>query len=181
MPTVRGQNEVRRFLTSLPEQLERKVLRGAARAAAAIIAEEARERAIDDEVRDGVVISKVKHDGDRLVVKITVRRGFARSVGFWLEWGTEPHFIAVDDRQRKGRGIGRINQQLREAKGDASLVINGQFVGKTIHHPGARPHPFLRPALDAKEREAIAAAQSFITARVTRAGIIGSGEPGGET
>ena len=55
-------------------------------------------------------------------------------------------------------------------------MINGHFVGTAVHHPGARPHPFLRPALDTKEGEAIAAAQSYINGRVWPAGIIVAGD-----
>ena len=85
------------------------------------------------------------------------------------ETGTAPHFIRVDDSQRRGMGINRINKSVKEG----SLVINGKFVGATVHHPGARPHPFLRPALDMKEGEAIAAAQAYIDARITPSGITG--------
>jgi hypothetical protein len=68
----------------------------------------------------------------------------------------------------------RINQLGR----GGTLVINGKPAGATVWHPGARPHPFLRPALDVKEREAIGAAQSYINARVGPGGINASGTEG---
>jgi hypothetical protein len=45
-----------------------------------------------------------------------------------------------------------------------------------VRHPGARPNPFLRPALDMKEGEAVAAAQDYITSRIGASGITASDE-----
>jgi hypothetical protein len=175
MPTVRGRAEVASYIRRIPADLEKKVLRGAARAAANIVAEEAKTRSISHEV-SSAIITRSRHEPGRVVVKITVRPGWAYSVGNWLEWGTSPHFITVDDSQREGRSVGKINELAKEG----SLVINGKFVGKTVHHPGAQPHPFLRPALDVKGGDAIAAAQQYINTRVTRAGIVGSDEAEGD-
>ena len=171
MGTSRGGADVRRFMAALPGQIERKVLRGAARAAANVVATEAKERSISSEVAGAVKVA-VKAEEGRVVAKVQVK-GPGAYIAPWLEYGTDPHFISVDESQRRGMSVGRVNRLGKEG----SLVINGQFVGTTIHHPGARPHPFLRPALDAKEGEAIAAAQGFINARVRPAGITGDDEP----
>jgi hypothetical protein len=179
MATSRGKAEVRSYLAGLPAQIERKLLRGAAKAAAAVVMDEAKSRVTSEEVRDALTM-KSKAVPGRITVTITVAPGWARSVGTWLEYGTAPHFISVDDSQRRGRSVGRINRQVKSADGERSLVIGGQFVGTTVHHPGARPHPFLRVSLDLKQAEAIAAAQAFITSRVSPAGVTGSDEPEGD-
>jgi hypothetical protein len=165
MPTVTGRDAVDRYMAGLPKRITR-VLRGAARVAADVVATEVKARAASEEVRDGIEIRTKAEDGTRVVVRITVKKGWARTLGTWQEWGTSPHFITVDDSQRGGRGVKRINSQLRDAKGDASLVINGQFVGKTVFHPGARPEPFMRVSLDLKGDDAIRAAQAHITANL---------------
>ncbi|MBT2242683.1 HK97 gp10 family phage protein [Sphingobium sp. BHU LFT2] len=175
MATMRGRNEVSAFLSSLPENLAAKVLRGAGRAGGRIIADEAKDRSPSEEVAREIVV-KTKREDSRIVVHVTVKPGYAWFRALWLERGTSGHFISVDDSQRSGRGIGRINQQVRDAQGDASLVINDNFVGRTIWHPGANPHPFLRPALDIKEEDAIRAAQSYINSRISRRGITGTEE-----
>lgn len=174
MVTVRGRSEVSAYLAALPEQIT-KVLRGAGRAGGKVIADEAKDRSSSDAVANDVVVRTKNADG-RIVVTVTVKPGYSWFRALWLEFGTDPHFIRVDDTQRKGRGIGRINQQVRDARGDGSLVIGGKFVGDTVWHPGARPHPFLRPALDIKEADAIAAAQAYINARVSKAGITATAE-----
>lgn len=170
MPTVRGKAEVQRFLTKLPADIEAKLLVGAGRRAANVVAAEARERTQSDEIRGAIKVSVRREEG-RIVAKVQVK-GKGAYLAPWEEYGTDPHFITVDDSQRDGLSVRQINKRQREG----SLVIGGAFVGTTVWHPGARAHPFLRPSLDLKEAEAIAAAQSYITTRVTRAGIVGRAE-----
>lgn len=170
MATAKGRDAVKRFLASIPTELETKVLRGAAKAAATVVADEAKARVISSDVRGSIKVATRREEG-RMVAKVQTK-GEGAYIAPWLEYGTDPHFISVDDSQREGRSVRRINEM---AKG-GSLVIGGQFVGTTVHHPGARPYPFLRPALDAKEGEAVAAAQAHINARVSRAGIAGTAE-----
>ncbi len=175
MATSRGGQAVRRVMTQLPAELERTVLRGAARAGGKVLVEGAKERSISSDVDDAIVMKRRSEVG-RITVIITVEKGWARSVANWLEYGTSPHFISVDDSQRGGRSVGRINKLTK----DGSLVIGGQYVGLTVHHPGANPHPFLRPTLDIDGAKAVAAAQSFINAHVTPSGIIASAEAEGD-
>ena len=176
MATSRGRSEVKRFMAQLPAELTRKVLRGAARAGATVVLEEAKDRVTSEEVRNGLVM-KARSEGSHIVVKISVKPGWARSLGTWLEWGTDPHVISIaDDRDRQGMTIGRINKVQKAG----TLVIGGSPVGQVVHHPGARPHPFLRVSLDLKERAAIAAAQSYINSRVRPSGIVGTSELEGD-
>jgi HK97 gp10 family phage protein len=168
MPTVRGRTELKQFLAQLPGEIERKLLRGAGRAAANVIADEAKERSISSEVSSAIKV-KVSAKPGQVIAKVQVK-GKGAYIAPWLEYGTSPHFISVDDSQRQGMSIGRINRNV--------LVINGQPVGRTVHHPGATPHPFLRPALDMKADAALAAAQGYINSRVGPGGITGSEDAG---
>lgn len=174
MATARRRPEVKRFIAQLPGQIERRLLRGAGRAAADVVANEARERSVSSEVTKAINTNVRSKDG-QIIAKVQVK-GEGSYIAPWLEYGTAPHFISVDDSQREGMSVGRINRKAKEG----SLAIGGKFVGTTVHHPGARPHPFLRVSLDLKEAEAIAAAQSYINARVTKAGIVGNEEPEGD-
>jgi hypothetical protein len=169
MATATGRAEVSAYMASLEAKLTR-LLRGAARAGGGVIAVEAKLRTASDEVRDGIILRTKSEDG-RIVVRVTVKQGWAYSRALWEEYGTSPHFISVGDEQRAGMGLRRINDRVKEADGDGSLVIGGKFVGPTVFHPGTAPHPFLRTSLDVRERDAIAEAQRYINARVSRAGI----------
>ena len=170
MPTVRGRDAVKRYIAETRSALETKVLRGAARAAGNVIAEEAKHRSISTEVDLAIKVATRAEEG-RVVARVQVK-GPGAYLAPWLEYGTDPHFISVDDSQREGRSVKKINSLTKKG----SLMIGASFVGATVWHPGARPHPFLRPALDAKEREAIQAAQNYINARVSRAGVTPTSE-----
>ncbi len=168
MATSRGRADVQRFFAQAPEKLTR-VLRGAARAGANVIADEASDRCVSPEVRTAIKVATRRTDGTlRGLVQV---KGPGAHIGPWLEYGTSAHFISVDDEQREGRTVGRINRQAKDPDASHSLVINGKFVGATVLHPGARPHPFLRVALDVKAVEARSAAQTFINSRVSSGGI----------
>lgn len=170
MVTVRGKSEVRAFFGSIPAKVP-NLLRGAARAGAGVIADEIKLLTPSEEVREGIRIRTKAGEGE-IKVTIDVKPGWARSVGTWLEYGTSPHFISVDDSQRGGMSVGRINKLAKGDDSNHSLVIGGNFVGATVFHPGARPHPAFRPALDTTEAEAIGAAQAYINARIKPSGIV---------
>lgn len=172
MPKVSGQADVQRLFASIPANAT-AILRGAARAAANVVADEAKLRSISAEVT-GAIKVRASTKGGTIIGKVQVR-GPGAYIAPWLEYGTAPHYISVNDTDRAGRSIGRINRLGKEG----SLTIGGAFVGPSVFHPGARAHPFLRPALDTKEAEAIAAAQTYINSRVTPAGFA-NGDAGGD-
>ena len=175
MPTVKGKERVKAFIARIPAEIEEKLLPGAARAAARVVATEAKERTQSSEVRDAIKVAVRKPEPGRVIALVQVR-GPGAFIAPWEEYGTSAHFISVDDSQRGGMSVGRINRLAKDPYSNHSLVIGGNFVGKTVLHPGARAHPFLRPALDIKEAAAIAAAQGYINSRVTPAGIVGGPE-----
>ncbi len=175
MAKVKGLAQTRNLIRSLPARFEEQVLRGAARSGANVIAADARERAESPLVKAGIVVrtSVREHAAS---ARVTVKGRMARAVATWAEWGTDPHFIQVDEAQRGGRGVAEINASNRGTGARHALLINGQPVSGTVHHPGARPHPFLRPARDLRERDAIAAAQAYINKRLAGGKIIGTDE-----
>jgi hypothetical protein len=175
VPTLKGQEAQQRRRDEVPAKVKR-MLQGAARAGATVIADEAKARVPSDAVRDGVVIGRAKERDGQITVRITVQDGWAQSLGTWLEYGTSAHFISVDPNFADGRTAQRINRLDTDAAKEGqsgpggSLVINGKPVGATVLHPGSRAEPWLRPARDVKAREAVAAAQDHIDARMRRAG-----------
>lgn len=157
-----GKANLDQFLASLPAKLEQAVLRGGIRAVAVVVANEAKDRCISSEVQGAI---KVSTRAERGIVSAKVQtKGRGAYLAPWLEYGTDPHFIAVAAADRQGLSVHRINKLAREG----SLVINGHFVGPVVHHPGAKAHPFLRPALDAKLSEAVAAMQTYVVTRLAK-------------
>lgn len=174
MPTVKGQAETKRFFRQLPEQIERRLLRGAARAGIDVVADEAADRVTSDAVREGFQKRVTGKDGV-VTATLSLKPGWARSLGTWLEYGTAPHVISVDPDLSGGRTARRLNTLAKQGV----LTIGDRPVGATVYHPGARPHPFMRVSLDVKEREAVDAAQRYINAKVRRLGVAGGGAGAG--
>lgn len=180
MPILKGREAEQRRREQVPDKI-RKILRGAARAGATVIATDAKERVASDAVREGVVVGRTKEKDGRITVKITVKEGWPRALGTWLEYGTSAHFISVDPNFAEGRTAARVNRldkdaaKIGQSGPGGTLVINGRPVGATVYHPGAQEQPWLRPARDIKGRDAIAAAQDHINARVRRSGPVTDG------
>jgi hypothetical protein len=186
MAKRRGGEATKRYIEQLPKLLVERVLPGAARAGAKVIAAEAKStlggRQADAGsggkvlIADSVKVRSRKREG--LIVARVLLSGPGAYVGRWLEYGTKGHFITLDAKARQGMTARRANTRIRD--GDTALrgtlMINGKPVGTTVYHPGASERPFLRPALDTKQTEAVAAAQAYITRRVRRSGIIGDDE-----
>jgi hypothetical protein len=180
MPILKGREAEQRRRAQVPDKIKR-ILRGAARVGATVIATDAKERVASDAVREGVVVGRAKEVEGQITVRITVKEGWARSLGTWLEYGTSAHFISVDPNFAEGRTAARINRLDKDAAKNGqsgpggTLVINGKPVGTTVFHPGAREEPWLRPARDIKGRDAVVAAQDYINARVRSSGPVSDG------
>lgn len=160
-----GGTDLAQFLAALPGNLERNILRGALRAGAEEYAEGARENCRSAEVRDTIKVTSRAEQG--VVTAKVQTKGLGAYIAPWLEYGTDPHFISVDDEQSGGMTARKINRETKKG----SLVIGGHFVGATVHHPGARPYPFMRPAVDMREAAAVAAIGSYIDMRLTKEGL----------
>jgi len=181
MAKRRGGAAARQRMAQLPEKIIEQLLPGAARAGADVIAEDAKDRLGSKKADSGgreVLIAeavkvRVKRDGTKVRARILLE-GPGAYVGRWLEYGTAPHFISVDDEVRQGMTARRINTRLAAGDDDlkATLLINGKPVGRSVFHPGAKPEPFLGPALATREADATAAALAHVLKVATRKGLV---------
>src|SRR3546814_12946205 len=87
MASVKGRSEVKSFIAGLPEALVNRVLRGAGRAAADVVAGEAKARSISDEVSGAIKVATKREDG-RIIAKVQVK-GPGSYIAPWLEYGTD--------------------------------------------------------------------------------------------
>lgn len=149
------------MLKSLPAKIEKNIMRTALRAGA---------RVFLDEIKSTI---PVEHGDLRKSARITTRAGRGQTsasvkvgnrVAYYaqmVEFGTRPHVI--------------------KARPGSALNVNGREV-KVVHHPGIRPHPFARPAADAKFSAAVMAVQAKIRERLTNLGIdLPDAAPAGES
>jgi HK97 gp10 family phage protein len=149
--TVKGLAELQKALDQLPAKIEANIMRAALRAGAKLVLADAKHSAsfadrtgalrdslrITTSLRRGTVTASVKAGA----TKKDKRPFYAQMV----EFGTAPHLITA--------GPGKL------------LPVYGGV--KSAHHPGARKHPYLRPALDTQSGAAVSAAAEYIRKRLS--------------
>lgn len=152
---VKGLAELQKFLSQLPAKMETKIMRGAVRAGAVVLRDEAKAQVPVDsgQLRDGLKVSTRSRRG---VVSASVKATGPHSyVARWMEYGVAAHPIA--------------------AANGGSLFFGG-FFHKSAEHPGITPRPFMRPALDNAGGQAVVAAGQYIKTRLTKQGLEGAGD-----
>lgn len=140
-----GFAELDRKLQQIPEAVAREFMAEAMKEGSTIIRDDARARV---RVKSGITrrnitvrLRKMASEAVEALIGVGKRWGFRAR---FIEFGTAPHTIKV-----KPVGVGAIPKRGLADK------ERGIFFGKSVHHPGTSPHPFLRPALDAKAQEAV--------------------------
>ena len=158
------------LLGTLPVNIEKNIMRGALRAGAKVFlnvvkqnipADKGALRAsarITTRARRGEVTASVKV-GDKNVYYANM-----------VEFGTRAHLISVQESEKgvnkktgKALSMRTINKNV--------LKIGNTFVGPTVEHPGAKPHPFMRPAAEAGFQAAVEAVQAHVRKRLTKEGL----------
>ena len=136
---ITGLSELCAKLQELPARIERNIMRGALRAAAGVVRDEARKRA---------PVSNKEHWLGKGFKKVLIKPGSLKK--------------AIKVRQGKTREKGAVLYQVYISK----KIWYGRFVEMgTSKQPG---HPYLRPAFDAQKERALAAMQEYIIARIDK-------------
>lgn len=147
---VKGLPELQKFLDQLPEKIERNILRGALRAGMNEVKPLAQSsvHSVSGELAKGLKVGTRRRGG---IVRSNLKAtGPHRSISHLVEFGTQAHEI-------KPRRF-------------PSLFFAGLF-RKIVMHPGARPKPFMRPALDARAHAATSAVAVYVKKRLTKEGL----------
>lgn len=138
---LKGVDELDRMLRELPPAVANKLGDAAGRAGARAIAAEAR-RLAPKRLRSKIVVGGTGEpppDKHTRVVAVGIRSSEHSRVAHLVEYGTVAHRI---EPKRKGKLL--------------VFEVDGETVFTThVDHPGASPHPFMRPAGDTKAQEAI--------------------------
>jgi len=162
---LKGGRELDAFLSAYPVKMQRNVMRGALRAGAKVIQKSAKQK-VEKESGQTAKDIKIETDVRGGIPKARVKlKGPHAHVGYFLEHGVGQHLIA-----RTGAKEGRVAVR-KAAQGNGTvknrpMKIGGDFVSGILSHPGLRPHPFMRPALDEKQGEAIAAVGEYVRKRM---------------
>lgn len=185
---VNGLAQLQAKLSQLSQELQESIVLGGLRAGANVVAEEARRLAPSGPPsttgrKHGISVGSLRNDiritqgsVSKGVATVRVRVGGKGRQPYYarfVELGTAAHWIYVAMTERPGRMTRRgyrpwSMRTINKAAKRGSLKIGQNFVGQSIEHPGARPRPFMRPALDNKAQEAIDAIAKYINARLAR-------------
>lgn len=148
--TISGGRQLAEFLQRLPVKMEKNVMRAALGAGAAAMRAPAKANV---PVKSGKLRRSIK-------VSTSVKNGWVTAKlkaggklaphAHLVEYGTRPHKILP--------------------KKAGALTVGGNVV-REVDHPGAKPHPFMRPAFDGYSPAAIAAVAAKVRERLTKAGI----------
>ncbi len=142
---ISGLPELYRTMQELPVKVERNVARGGLRAGMNVVKPVAQAMA---RKASGVYAAGLK-------VGTRARAGMVTSnlkpsgphgyLGKWIEFGTRAHNIAA----KKGGWLSFMS-----------------IFRKEVAHPGARPFPHMRPALDSQARAAVVAVAEYMKKRI---------------
>lgn len=174
--TIRGMDELKRTLNGLPKKLKNNIMRGAVRAGATVIADEARRlvptrsgqlkhsiRLKTIPTKTGVTATVSVGSRDTVYRKgRTTKTPYKRLTtggrvqysvayyAYWVEFGTKPHKIKA-----------------RNAK---ALTVPGAFTRapfrKSVMHPGAKAGPFMNNAARNKGQAALQRAVDYAVDRI---------------
>lgn len=152
--TVTGLKELQAFLDQLPAKVEANIMRAALRQGANVVRAQAQANV---PVKSGLLKAgiKVSTRSRRGVVTASIKAGGKHGfLAKWLEYGTAAHFI--------------------KPKNAKSLFFAG-LMRDSVDHPGVKPKPFLRPALDSQAQAALLAVGEAIKKRLAKQGLDASG------
>lgn len=143
---VKGVAEVNAFLQSVPVRVERNILRGGLRAGMNVVRPIAQRNihSISGELAKGLRVGTRAKGG---VVTATLKpTGKHAHIAYMLELtGAKPHQITAKDAKALG-------------------LRGGAY--RSVHHPGFRKRPFLRPALDANPTAVLVAVAGYAKTRL---------------
>lgn len=142
---VKGLSDLNSFLDQLTPKIEANVMRGALRAGMNVVKPIAQSNvhSVSGELAKGLKVG-TRRRGSMVIANLKAT-GRHRSIAHLVEFGTRAHNIA--------------------ARANGWLSFMNVFA-KSVDHPGARPRPFMRPALDGQAQAATIAAGEYIKNRL---------------
>lgn len=162
---ITGLAELHRVLQELPAKIEFNVLRGAMRAGLSVIAAEAKQSApVDDgDLKNSIRIRPNRGaKGRGFASMVLVAGGKAAWYAHLVEYGTASYYTG------KGKTVGKPYTITPKGSGKNSGLWFGGQVRASVTHPGIKPQPFMRPAFDTQQGQALQAAAEYIRLRLPK-------------
>ncbi|MFP1683341.1 HK97-gp10 family putative phage morphogenesis protein [Alloalcanivorax sp. C16-1] len=155
---IKGLKETNRALKQLDKKVAGRIARGGTAKMAQVLRKEMRSRAPS---RTGEGKKNIRYKIKKLPGGVGFRGWvgpFSEAFYFrFIEKGAAPHFIPY---QGRGRNRGKARQR-------KPVAFDGKVFTR-VEHPGVRPQPFIRPAYEAKKREAVQEAEKRIRLMIAK-------------
>lgn len=148
---IGGGRQLDDLLQTLPAKMQKNINRAGLRAGTAVLLAEVKQRIPTDtgQLAASARITTRARNGE---VSASVKVGnFVAWYANMVEFGTRPHKI--------------------KPKRDGGVMRFGGMVAREVDHPGTEAQPFMRPSIDAKFPEVIAAITAKIRQRLTAQGL----------
>lgn len=147
---IKGLDELQSFLDQVTPKIEANIMRGALRAGMNVVkpAAQANIHSVSGLLAKGLKVSANRR-GHVVTAKLKATGPHAQ-VAHLVEFSTRPHNIS--------------------AKFSGWLSFANIF-RKVVQHPGTKPRPFMRPALDSQASAAVVATGEYIKSRLTKEGL----------
>lgn len=163
---ISGLKELDSMLKNLPANIEKKVLKGALRAGQKVLSNAVKMNLRQNgSVGTGELEKSVRVRFKRQSEKF----GWVRSYvivgnkkayyGHWLEYGTASYYAG------SGRTVGAPYEITPKVGG--SLLLGG-LLRESVMHPGIRPKPFVRPAVDSHTDAALDQVVLYMQKRIPK-------------
>lgn len=142
---IKGLSDLQRFLDQVAPNIERNYMRGALRAGMNVVkpAAEANIHSVSHLLAANLKLGTSAKGG--VVTAYLKATGPHAPIASLVEFGTHAHNIAAKT---------------------GWLYFGGTFARQVIH-PGAKPHPFMRPALDSQATSAVVAAGEYLKEKLS--------------
>lgn len=157
---IEGLAELNKMLQQLPAKVEKNIIRGGLRAGAAVFRDKTKANIPAQMLALKRSIRITTNTRSGRITATVVAGNKDAYYAHWIEYGTASYY------QGKGRTVGQP-YAIRPRGGAAALRFNNIFTGGVIH-PGIRPRPYMRPAVDSGTQEAIRAMVDYMKARIER-------------
>lgn len=165
---IKGLKELDDLLKALPAEIEGKIVRTALRNGQKVIADAARSiLSANGNMKSGALYRSVRIAFNKKEVE---RFGWMRARVFagnrtaWyahlIEFGTGQYYAGTKSNSKRAPYV--IKPKTRKA-----LFFGGQ-AHEQVTHPGIRPQPFMRPALDANGHKAIETFADYVRDRLPK-------------
>lgn len=164
--TVTGLRELDLMMKQLPAKIEKNIMRGALRAGQNIFAKAAKSNlrqngSVDTGELEKSIRVRFKRQSERFgFIRSYVMAGNAKAYyAHWVEYGTATYYTG------SGRTVGGAYEITPKVAG--SLFLGG-LLRDSVMHPGIRPKPFMRPAVDENFDAAINQVAEYLRKRIPK-------------